>query len=72
MPIAGQFIHRYLDPYCESFCRKCARQVGMAKEESSLAHEEKKHICDPYFVEMFRNHGVEPVEFLKRLHKVPN
>ena len=50
--IPDQFIHRYLEPYYESFCRVCARQVGMAKEESGLIRDEKNHICDPYLVEM--------------------
>jgi len=70
MLIPDQFIHRYLEPYHESFCRFCARQVGMAKEESSLMRAEKDHVCDPYFVEMFRKHGTDPVEIIKRLHKI--
>jgi hypothetical protein len=58
MPIPDQFIHHYLEPHYESFCRVCARQVGMAKEESGLIRKEKNHVCDPYFVEMFRKHAM--------------
>jgi hypothetical protein len=44
----------------------------MAKEESGLIRDEKNHVCDPYFVETFRKHGIDPVWFLKRLHKISN
>jgi len=44
----------------------------MAKEESGLLLNEKDHVCDPYFVEMFRKHGTDPVAFLKRVHKISN
>jgi hypothetical protein len=44
----------------------------MAKEESGLIREEKNHVCDLYFVEMLRKHRMDPVEFLKRLHKISN
>ena len=44
----------------------------MAKEESGLIRDEKSHVCDPYFVEMFRKHGTDPVALLKLLHKVSN
>jgi len=57
MPIPDQFIHHYLEPYYESFYRVCARQAGMAKEESGLIGNEKNHLRDPHFVEMFRKHG---------------
>jgi hypothetical protein len=42
----------------------------MAKEESGLMREEKDHVCDPYFVDMFTKNGTDPVEILKRLHKI--
>jgi len=44
----------------------------MAREESGLIRDEKNHICDPYFVEMLRKHGTDPVERLKRLNKISN
>jgi hypothetical protein len=44
----------------------------MAKEESGLTRTEKEHVCDRYFVEMFRKHGTDPMNFLKRLHKFSN
>jgi hypothetical protein len=72
MPSPDQFIHRYLEPYHESFCALCARQVGMVKEESDLVQEERNHICDPYSVEMFRKYGTDPAKFLRRLHNIPN
>jgi hypothetical protein len=72
MTIPDQIIHRYLEPYYESFCRVCARQVGMAKEESGLILDEKNHICDPYFVEMLRKHELDPVKFLKLRYKISN
>jgi len=72
MPLPDQFIHRYREPYHDSFCRLCARQVAMAKEESGLIRDEKNHVCDPYLVEAFREHGLDPVWFLKRLHKISN
>src|ERR1035438_9735864 len=54
-----QFLHRYLEPYYESFCRLCARQVVMVKEESRLIQEEKDRVCDPNGVEMFRKHRTD-------------
>ena len=71
MPIPNQFIHRYLEPYHESFCRLCARQVGMTKEESGLIRDEKNHVCDPYFVELSKKHGIDPMKF-KQIHKISN
>jgi hypothetical protein len=44
----------------------------MVKDESDLVQEERNHICDPYFVEMFRKYGTDPAKFLRRLHKIPN
>jgi hypothetical protein len=71
MPTADQFIHRHLHPFHESFCRLCARQVAMTKEESGLIREEKNYVCDPHSVELFKEHGTDPFEFLKRLHNFP-
>ena len=70
MPIPGQFVHRYWEPYHESFCRICARQVGMAKEESGLIQEENNHVCDPYSAEFLRKRGIDPMEFLGRIHGI--
>jgi len=72
MPTPDQFIHRYLEPFHESFCRLCAKQAGMAKEESGLQQFEKDHVCDSYFVEMLRKRGADPVEYLERIHGVSN
>jgi hypothetical protein len=44
----------------------------MAKEESGLISDEKNHVCDPYFIEMFRKKGIDPMEFLKRIHNISN
>ena len=44
----------------------------MAKEECGLIQNEKDHVCDPYSVELSRKRGINPVEFLKRIHNIPN
>ena len=72
MPTPDQFIHRYLEPYLESFCALCARQVGMAKEQSGLIREESNHVCDPYFVEMFKKHEIDPAKIIRLRHKISN
>ncbi len=42
----------------------------MAKEESGLIPDEKNHVCDPHSVEMAKKRGIDPVEFLKRIHNI--
>jgi hypothetical protein len=45
----------------------------MAKEESGLISDEKNHICDPYLINLFTKHGIEPdgrVGFIKRLYEI--
>jgi hypothetical protein len=72
MSLPEQFIRRYREPFHESFCRLCVRQVGMAKEESALIRDEKNHLCDPHSVEMAKKLGIDPVKLLKQVHKISN
>jgi hypothetical protein len=75
MPIPDQFIHRYLEPYYESFCRLCTKQAGMAKEETGLLQHETDHVCDPYLVDRLTKHGMDldkRAEFIRRLYKISN
>jgi hypothetical protein len=45
----------------------------MAKDEAALVRDERDHICDPYFIEtLFKKHKIDPVDFLKRMHNIPN
>ena len=41
----------------------------MAKEKSGLLRNEKNHVCDPYYVAMFKEHGVEPADIIEQLYK---
>ncbi len=72
MPNSDQFIRRYLDPFHESFCRECARQVGMTKQESGLDQDEKNHVCDPRIVEQFRKRAINREDFLRKIHSISN
>ena len=51
---------------CLTFCKE------PAKEGSGLTGKEKDHVCDPYVFGMFRKHGTETMNFLKRLRKLTN
>jgi hypothetical protein len=48
---AERFPHRLKDSHYESICRVCFRTIASSRDESELAIEEEKHVCDPWDVE---------------------
>jgi hypothetical protein len=42
------------DGTIDSICRHCFLTVATAQSDADLANEERKHTCDPYVLERFR------------------